>query len=114
VFASHHFDAVIHFAAKKAVGESMTIPLDYFDVNVGGTINLLRVMRTHKSTRSCSSSRSIYGDQYSRPISEADQPAPVNLTPVRSSSASRYQVRLRSRLRSQRHLLAVFHPAGAH
>ncbi len=79
VFGAHDISAVIHFAAKKAVGESMTIPLDYFDVNVGGTISLLRAMRAHGVGKLVfSSSCSIYGDQYSRPIAEDDPPAPVN------------------------------------
>src|SRR6185312_3134027 len=47
VFNAHHVEAVVHFAAKKAVGESMQIPLTYYDVNVGGTATLLRVMQAH-------------------------------------------------------------------
>ncbi len=45
VFAAHRFDAVIHFAAKKAVGESVREPLDYASVNVGGLITLLQAAR---------------------------------------------------------------------
>ncbi|KAG7133570.1 UDP-glucose 4-epimerase uge1 like protein [Verticillium longisporum] len=46
VFQKHPaIDSVIHFAALKAVGESGEIPLDYYKVNVSGTINLLRVMK---------------------------------------------------------------------
>ena len=44
VFSDHKFDAVIHFAALKAVGESVQIPLKYYDNNVGGTVKLLQVM----------------------------------------------------------------------
>src|SRR6266853_3535006 len=44
VFAEYPIEAVIHFAAKKAVGESMQIPLEYFDINLAGTTNLLRTM----------------------------------------------------------------------
>ncbi|KAA8570749.1 hypothetical protein EYC84_000144 [Monilinia fructicola] len=41
VFAAHpRIDSVIHFAALKAVGESSEIPLEYYRVNVGGTISL--------------------------------------------------------------------------
>ncbi len=79
VFGSHQIDSVVHFAALKSVGESMSLPLDYFDVNVGGTIGLLRAMRRHGVSRLVfSSSCSVYGDQYDRPITEADPPAPVN------------------------------------
>jgi len=45
VFAENNIQAVIHFAGLKAVGESVTIPLRYYENNVGGTIALLDVMR---------------------------------------------------------------------
>jgi UDP-glucose 4-epimerase len=79
VFAEHSIEVVIHFAAKKAVGESMQIPLEYFDTNLAGTTNLLRTMHAwnvHKLV--FSSSCSIYGDQYAAPITETDPPAPTN------------------------------------
>ncbi len=79
VLGSHEISAVIHFAAKKAVAESMAVPLDYFDVNVGGTISLLRAMMARGVRKMVfSSSCSIYGDQYRRPIAEDDPPGPVN------------------------------------
>ncbi len=79
VFARHQIEAVIHFAAKKAVSESMRIPIDYFDINIGGTTSLLRAMLTHDVRNLVfSSSCSIYGDQYSAPIVEEDQPCPTN------------------------------------
>ena len=79
VFAQHHIDAVIHFAAKKAVNESLQIPLEYYDINVGGTITLLQCMVRHNVRRLVfSSSCSIYGDQYTAPITEDDAPAPVS------------------------------------
>ena len=62
VFAAHPIDAVIHFAAKKAVGESMRIPLDYFDINIGGTTSLLRTMHAHGVHQLVfSSSCTVYG-----------------------------------------------------
>lgn len=48
VFATHSFDAVIHCAAKKAVGESEQEPALYFKHNVGGTLNLLTQMAAHQ------------------------------------------------------------------
>lgn len=79
VFARYPIDAVIHFAAKKAVGESMLIPLEYFDINLAGTTNLLRTMHEHGVHNLVfSSSCSIYGDQYAAPITEEDLPAPTN------------------------------------
>lgn len=41
------FDAVIHFAAFKAVGESSAKPLEYYDNNFGGSVSLMQVMRDH-------------------------------------------------------------------
>src|SRR4051812_28400764 len=45
IMQAGQFNAVIHFAALKAVGESAEKPLDYFDVNVGGTIALLKAIQ---------------------------------------------------------------------
>ncbi len=79
VFAAHDIDAVIHFAAKKAVGESMQIPLDYFDINIGGTTALLCAMRDHGVHRMVfSSSCSIYGDTTTVPLDEDQPPGPTN------------------------------------
>jgi UDP-glucose 4-epimerase len=47
VFEEQPIGAVLHFAARKAVGESVLIPCDYFDTNVGGTTALLRAMSRH-------------------------------------------------------------------
>jgi UDP-glucose 4-epimerase len=56
------FDAVVHFAALKAVSESVEKPLDYFDVNIGGLTTLLRTMDTHDCRRLVfSSSATVYG-----------------------------------------------------
>ncbi|KAL1868606.1 UDP-glucose-4-epimerase [Paecilomyces lecythidis] len=56
-------DSVIHFAALKAVGESGERPLDYYNVNVYGSINLLRSMLKHNVTNIVfSSSATVYGD----------------------------------------------------
>ncbi|KAK4238669.1 UDP-glucose 4-epimerase uge1 [Achaetomium macrosporum] len=64
VFAKHpEIDSVIHFAALKAVGESGEIPLEYYRVNVGGSISLLRSMEKHNVTNIVfSSSATVYGD----------------------------------------------------
>jgi UDP-glucose 4-epimerase len=48
IFAEQNIDAVIHFAAKKAVGESMQIPFEYYENNVTGTQTLLRMMDKHQ------------------------------------------------------------------
>lgn len=79
VFEAHPIDAVIHFAAKKAVGESTEIPLEYFDINIGGTSNLVRTMNDHGVSRLVfSSSCSIYGDAPAVPLAESDPANPTN------------------------------------
>jgi UDP-glucose 4-epimerase len=79
IFDDHAIDAVIHFAAKKAVGESTQIPLEYYDLNVGGTVSLLSSMRD-AGVRDLvfSSSCSLYGLAKSVPLREDDPLGPVN------------------------------------
>jgi UDP-glucose 4-epimerase len=43
----HRFDAVIHFAGRKAVGESVEFPMLYYTHNVAGAVNLIEAMRKH-------------------------------------------------------------------
>ncbi|SHN48230.1 UDP-glucose 4-epimerase GalE [Cryptosporangium aurantiacum] len=79
VFDRHRIDAVIHFAAKKAVGESVDIPLEYYDVNVGATTVLLRTMLRNDVHRLVfSSSCSIYGQTDRTPLGEAEPASPTN------------------------------------
>ncbi|GGQ75481.1 UDP-glucose 4-epimerase GalE [Couchioplanes azureus] len=79
VFAAHRVDAVIHFAAKKAVGESVRRPLHYYDVNVCGTVTLLDVMcRYGVRELVFSSSCSVYGRPCRIPIMETDAGTPVS------------------------------------
>ncbi|HEX6315150.1 MAG TPA: UDP-glucose 4-epimerase GalE [Gemmatimonadaceae bacterium] len=71
LFARHRFEAVVHFAALKAVGESCERPLAYFDNNIGGTINLLQAMQDAGVQRLVfSSSATVYGDPETVPVSE--------------------------------------------
>ncbi len=71
LFAAGKFDAVVHFAALKAVGESCEKPLEYFDNNISGTIHLLQAMQEHGVRRLVfSSSATVYGDPDSVPVRE--------------------------------------------
>lgn len=64
VFRQGNFDAVIHFAGLKAVGESVEQPLRYYDNNVCGTVNLLECMKAAKVNQIIfSSSATVYGEQ---------------------------------------------------
>jgi UDP-glucose 4-epimerase len=64
LFASEEFDAVIHFAGFKAVGESVSKPLEYYENNLGSTFSLVRAMRRHGVHRLVfSSSATVYGTE---------------------------------------------------
>lgn len=70
------FDATIHFAALKAVGESTKIPLKYYNNNLGGTFTLLKCLAEYNCKNIVfSSSATVYGDPASVPIRE-DFPTP--------------------------------------
>lgn len=78
-FAAGRFDAVIHFAALKAVGESVAKPLAYYRNNVGGTIALLTAMAAHRvHTIVFSSSATVYGAPATVPIAEDAPTEPIN------------------------------------
>jgi len=79
VLAGAQFDAVIHFAALKSVGESWSQPLDYFDNNISGTISLLSAMaRADIRHLVFSSSATVYGMSDRSPISEDASLQPTN------------------------------------
>ncbi len=78
LFARRDYDAVVHFAALKAVGDSCLRPLDYFENNISGTIHLLQAMRTAGVGKLVfSSSATVYGDPARVPVRED---APLRVT----------------------------------
>lgn len=69
--SQHRIDSVVHFAGKKAVGESVTHPLDYFDHNVNGSLTLLRAMQACSVFKLVfSSSATVYGTPHYLPFDE--------------------------------------------
>lgn len=71
IFAENKFDAVIHFAGLKAVGESVEKPLEYYENNMNATFVLLDVMRKNGCKNIIfSSSATVYGDPAIIPITE--------------------------------------------
>lgn len=79
VLKSNGIDAIIHFAGLKAVGESSTMPIEYYSANVQGTISLLQAMQqTGVRTLVFSSSACVYGDPVYLPIDEAHPTSPTN------------------------------------
>lgn len=116
LFRAHAFDAVIHFAGLKAVGESVADPLAYYDNNVGGTLALLRAMRAADVRRVVfSSSATVYGDPESVPIREDARIAPTN--PYGHSKAMIERVLLDLATSDPSWsigILRYFNPVGAH
>ncbi|NLP49051.1 MAG: UDP-glucose 4-epimerase GalE [Clostridiales bacterium] len=71
VFAENNIEAVIHFAALKAVGESHEKPLDYYENNIGGTVILLQAMKAAGCKKIVfSSSATVYGSENTSPLKE--------------------------------------------
>lgn len=71
IFAENSIESVVHFAGLKAVGESVSIPLNYYDNNIGGTLVLLEAMkRANVRNLVFSSSATVYGKPASVPIRE--------------------------------------------
>ena len=117
VLADGDFDAVMHFAALKAVGESVERPLAYYDVNVGGTARLCRAMAEAGVNRLIfSSSATVYGDPERVPLTE-DAPTGRATNPYGHTKSMAERI-----LADQCHaepdwavgVLRYFNPVGAH
>ncbi len=79
ILKQHPVEAVIHFAGHKAVGESISKPLEYYDNNIGGTLTLLKAMERHGIRRIVfSSSATVYGDPQRLPLDERHPLGAVN------------------------------------
>ncbi|UYM17466.1 UDP-glucose 4-epimerase GalE [Endozoicomonas euniceicola] len=116
LFSKHDFEAVIHFAGLKAVGESCEIPLDYYDNNVYGTVVLCEAMKAANVKRIVfSSSATVYGDPASLPIMED---FPLSATNPYGRSKLMVEDILRDLYLSDNEwsiaLLRYFNPVGAH
>jgi len=79
VFAAHKIDAVIHFAAFKAVGESVAKPLDYYRNNITGTVTLCEAMdAAGVKNLVFSSSATVYGENPNPPFDETQPTSATN------------------------------------
>ena len=79
LFATNSFDAVIHFAGLKAVGESVSRALHYYHNNLASTLTLLDIMETYEVKNLVfSSSATVYGDPSSVPIKEDEPKSATN------------------------------------
>jgi UDP-glucose 4-epimerase len=109
-------DAVIHFAALKAVGDSEADPLTYFDMNIVGTIRLFEAMQAQNIRRMVfSSSATVYGQPESSPILED---APTRVQNVYGRTKLVMEDLIRDLARTGKLLgaanLRYFNPVGAH
>ncbi len=116
LFAAAPIDAVVHFAASKAVGESVVEPLKYYANNVGGLLSLAEAMKAHGCTTIVfSSSATVYGQPERLPIRE-DSPLaatnPYGATKLMSENILRDLERSDPAWRVA--LLRYFNPVGAH
>lgn len=116
--AGVEFDAVIHFAGLKAVGESVAEPTRYYRVNLDSTLNLLDLMRERGVDKLVfSSSATVYGDPVYVPQDEA-HPAGVGLTNPYGWSKFMNEQIIRDAQAAWPQLGAVllryFNPVGAH
>lgn len=116
LFDTHPITAVIHFAGLKAVGESVEKPLEYYENNVGGTLDLLAAMQ-HAGVKTMvfSSSATVYGDPASVPISEdfprsSTNPYGATKLMIENILADMYQADPGWRFARLRY----FNPVGAH
>jgi len=115
-FSHYDITAVIHFAGLKAVGESVSEPLSYYDNNIHGTLVLCEVMKKHACKKIVfSSSATVYGDPHTTPITED---FPLSATNPYGKTKLFVEEILRDVYTSDENwsiaLLRYFNPVGAH
>lgn len=116
IFEQHTIEAVIHFAALKSVGESVTEPLLYYTVNLTGTLNLLNEMeRAGVKKLVFSSTAAVYGEAKVIPIKESN---PLQATNPYGRTKQMIEQVLLDLTNYQSEwgitLLRYFNPVGAH
>ena len=116
IFSAHNFDAVIHFAAFKAVGESCRLPLKYYENNISGTVSLLQVMEKHNVKKVVfSSSATVYGDPERLPL---DETCRLSTTNPYGSTKLMMEMIMQDLYKADNAwniiLLRYFNPVGAH
>ena len=116
VFTRARIDAVVHFAAFKAVGESAAKPLEYYANNVGGLLTVAQAMARHGcKTLVFSSSATVYGKPESLPIRESaalSSTNPYGATKLMGENILRDLLQADPQWRIA--LLRYFNPVGAH
>ncbi len=116
IFKAHKIDAVIHFAAFKAVGESCKLPLKYYENNISGTVELLKVMdKCNVKKIIFSSSATVYGDPARLPL---DEDCRLSTTNPYGSTKLMMEMIMQDLYKADNNwniiLLRYFNPVGAH
>lgn len=116
LFESNKIDAVIHFAAFKAVGESVAEPLKYYSNNLGSFINILESARAKGCNVLFSSSATVYGEADKKPVTE-DTPRQSATSPYGNTKQICEDI-LRDSVKAYSGIkgiaLRYFNPIGAH
>ena len=118
VFAEHKFDAIIHFAGLKAVGESVAKPLHYYNNNLTSTLTLLQQAVEHKVPKFIfSSSATVYGTPEELPLKETSRTG-VGITNPYGQTKYMIEQILQDVVAANPNLqvtiLRYFNPVGAH
>ena len=117
IFKEQHIHGVIHFAAKKAVGESVEDPMLYYSTNVSGLVNLLEAMKTHGvSNLVFSSSCTVYGQPKELPVTEASPKQEANSPYGNTKQVGEEIIEdlIKSGIDFKAISLRYFNPIGAH
>ena len=118
LFDKYPIDAIIHFAGLKAVGESVTIPIEYYRNNLNSTLSLLSAMKKHDVKNFIfSSSATVYGAEASVPYNEATPVSRITSSPYGNTKLMIEYI-LQDTARAipgfNAVLLRYFNPVGAH
>ena len=120
VFLNYQIDSVIHFAGLKAVGESVSNPLEYYDNNVNGTLVLLDVMKEFNCKKIVfSSSATVYNEVSASNYKALEENDPIGAT-TNPYGTSKYMIeRILNDLYTSDNtfkiaILRYFNPVGAH
>ena len=116
VFKENKIDSVIHFAAYKAVGESVAKPLEYYTNNIVNTLSVLNLMKKYDVKKFVfSSSATVYGDPHTCPITED---FPLSTTNPYGATKLMIEDMLRDISKADKRfniaILRYFNPVGAH
>ncbi|WP_299624925.1 UDP-glucose 4-epimerase GalE [uncultured Tenacibaculum sp.] len=115
-FNTNSIDGIIHFAASKAVGESVNIPLEYYENNINSLVYILQEMKNHKiSNFIFSSSCTVYGQADELPITENSPIKPAESPYGNTKQIGEEIIRDASKVTNINAIsLRYFNPIGAH